>query len=575
MFIVGDNEMNLFNIYNGILKLDAHFRQELIISGFVLSVGLFLVTTFIIAYNRFDFKAKKKLTIIFTGVFIWDLVTLGFKLNIFVFIFYAVLCVYTGKLLMEKLLKINGKNFITYCSEFLLGFYVLGFIYFLFSHKFFFRRFGTNFNRIAFITLIILICIYVLLHIKNIKSDFINISEVVNENQSIIILMAFTLVCSYFIVFNYNVISQWAWNGDKMAHLEQTFYLDIISNNGFPLQKLYPFAFQQALFVPTSVFNLVSINQLIMSHNFFGFINLFCIFVIPFEFSKKLGLNKFSSFLSSLLTVFYGAIGAPIINSYLGFINISTTMYHNTTEFYALPLVLLCVYYIYNWLGNKEAVSSIILSIFLLDISFFIKPNAYMILGPVICILFVIMFLRSKEVRNLKIIIPSILILLPTIFWEIYPIVFRIPKTTTQTAIGKFGELFFCYFDDAYKPLNFNIYDKVFFMITFSFIGIFFAVIFGRIKDNFNKKFFYLFLLPVFIIGLLVASIFVEGGKFRHDGNFLWQICLLGCCLMPFISELANGIKNKTIRNITYSILILHIFSGFWHLLMYNIFRTL
>lgn len=567
--------MNFYNIFNSLSKIDIHLKQNLIISGFIISVFLFFVTSLLIVYAKFKYKAKNKLILIFVLIFIWDLLTLGLRLNIFIFTFYAVICLYTGKLLIEKIFKINIKNIAIYCSEFLLGFYVLGFIYFLLSHRFFLHRFGLNFNKVTFIFLIILVCVHAFIHFKNIKLDFINIKEVINNNQSIIIFMTLTLVCCYLIVFNYNILSQWAWNCDKISHIKDTFFANMLTSKGFPFQKLYPFAFQQSLYTPISLFNLVSLNQLIMSNNFFGFINLFCIFAIPFEFSKRLGLNTFSSFLSSLLTVFYGAIGGPLINSYLGFINISTSIYHNTTEFYALPLVLLSVYYIYIWLDNKEIVSNIIISIFLLDISFCIKPSAYTILGPSICLLLIIMFLKYKELRNLKIVIPGILIVCPIVFWELYPRIFKIAKTTTETGIGKFGELYTCYFENLNRTLNFNSYEKLFFIIIFSLMGVLLATLFGRSKNKLTSKFYYLFLLPVFCVGLLVACLFIETGSYKHDGNFMWQVCLIGCCLMPFISEMVNGIKFKLIRQITYSILVVHMFSGFWHLIIYNIYSIL
>ncbi len=552
-------------------------RPNLILSGFILSIMFFVFTLIKTLGCNIKYKEKRKILIIFSIMVFYIYLSLGLKFLSLWFMLYTVICILIGKFFRIRILKLKEFNLIRLSMDFFLGFYFNAIVYFVVSHKNLVSVFGEGFNNkflIAYLILIVLIAIFKRKELAiNLEKEKNTLLE--NKNSVIIILVAVSLITAYFIVFNYNVVFSWSWIDDKRAHLSETFIREYFICEGFPLDKLYSFLFQLAVFVPTAFLEGDAARLLLMSYNFFGLLNLFFIFLIPYEFSKELHLSTKLCVLSSFLTVFYGPLGAPIINSYIGFINISGSMYHNTTQFFVIPLILICIYNLYKWVFNTKDYNNLILSVIFLNLSFFIKSSGYMILAPSMCILIGILFLTRKSVRNWSTVFSGSLIFIPAIFWIIYPKIFAVPKTTTNTIVGKFGEVYLSYINAGLKNLHMSIYAKIFMVIVFSLIGIILVSIFGKSKDKNVSKFYYKFMLPVFIVCILVACIFVEDGIRRLHGNFMWQTSLIGCALMPFIAAHLEEINNKTFNKFITYILYLNMFSGFWHLLLLNLYNSL
>lgn len=558
--------MYIYNIINKIPKLN------LILSGFLVAI----IFCGVVSLRGLDInctnKEIKRMILLFFMTTFCVFFSLGLKLLSLWFIVYTLICIIEGRYIIVNILKITKFQLIHLCIEFLLGLYINAVLYFIISHLV-----GFAYSKIFMILFFIIIIALNLFKRKKIFSYFDRFKNQIlkKENYYVVFLVAISLIISYLIVFNYNINYQWSWNDDKTAHLSQTFIKDYFIYSRFPLKNLYPFIFQLALFVPTVFFNGDHTKLLIMSYNFFGYINMFLIFLIPYEFSKKLKITTKGCFLASFLTVFYGALGGPIINSYIGFINISGSMYHNTTQFFAMPLVLLCIYYIYSWVRELNDYNNLILAILFLDISFFIKPSAYMILAPSICILIFVMILKRKVSKYLLTIFSYVLIIIPMAFWVVYPKILGMSKTSTDTCIGKFGEVYLYYFNARFSNLNLSIYKKVFIIVVFSLIGIILVSIFGSFNNKLTTKFYYIFLIPIFMISIWVACSFIENNIRKYDGNFLWQTSLIGCCLMPFIAGLLQGCKRNIMKKIIQFIFYLNIFSGMWHLIMLNLNKTL
>lgn len=321
--------------------------KNFILFGFILSM-VFGLVCMIYSYKKSTHSFSKLYTVLFiitTFIFF----SLGLRLSFFYYLIYLVINILLGNIITQKVFRIHGKGLLWLCIDFLLGFYGLGIIFFIVSQRIILERFGYSFNKIFMFAIYGLIIFYYILNRKDFIKDVKDIKTEL-KNYDALILISIALISSYFIIFNLNNVFTWSWLYDKLTHLKSVFIEDFIKYKSFPFDKLYPFGFQESLYIPTLI-NRNHIYSMVSAYDFFGFLNLLCAFAIPFELAKALKSNKLSCYLAAILAIFFGAIGGPFINAYLGFINISTSIYHNTTEFCvnsSNAVRILCLYLVHR-----------------------------------------------------------------------------------------------------------------------------------------------------------------------------------------------------------------------------------
>lgn len=528
---------------------------------------LFILTLLKVPFkNRFNYRI---FIILFILVFVAETYTFKFSHYVLIFSIYSLICLSLGKMMMLKFTKNNYEiNNINIIFEFILGFYTLGIIYFIVSHKFFINIFTIQFSKISMFIVLFLIILKVIHERKRVFFDLKLFKTSLIENEYILAFMFLSIILSIFIVVNLNVVSTWGWIGDKFIHVK-TYAQEFATSKGYPFKELLPWGFQSALLVPNIFFSGDMVDYMIKSYNFFGIIMMFIILVLPYEIAKNLlNLNKKYCYLASFLTVFFGPLGAPFIDPYLGLINIATPIYHNATTFFTVPIMLLISYYLYLYYIKRQ-IENIVIVIVLLDITFLIKQNGYMLLAPVIGVGIIIYFLKKINVNAFKLsLYLGILLIIPAIYWITYPRVFGITKLETSVIIGSFCDFYFKYFNENFKSLSgLNPFIKIGMIIITSLLGIILATTLGNFKEKKIKKFYYSFLVPLFVISIIIACFLVEDNYRKYNGNFTWQITLIGVCLMPYVAGLVQNIKFKAMRSFVIIVLVAQIFSGMWHLL--------
>lgn len=543
-----------------------------LIIGF-LSALIILFTFIFISLKKINVNARIAYFLLFIDVLISSM-AIGISGDILIYITFSFVAFYLGKIICDNLIKIKEESVIISITQFIIGFYLFGGIHFILNHRILLNFFGSNSDKYIIIVVIIGILWYI---IKNFdfKKELSKLRTCWDKRKYIFIFFSAAIVLSYFMVFHFNIKLSWGWNSDKEFHLLNFFTFKQQQYGGYPFDTLQPLLFQNSIYVP-NLFIKAGINySIITSYNFYGMINLFFIAIIPFYISRNiLKISKGFSYLSSALVLFFGAIGGPLINPYLGFLTISTMMYHNTTIFFTIPLIQLCLFFLYKYLQAKDY-KSLVLSIVLLDISFFIKPNGYMIIAPLLSIIIALSVLKMKNYL-INCVQAFALLILPSIFWLIYPKIFGITKLSTNTKITYFGQVIIRNFGKGLPQFeHLNSWVKILVVVILSLLGIILSNLFGNIREASVKKYYFYVLLPMFLISLLIAFIFAENNYRMYDQNFFWQIGLIGCSLMPYISQLTSTIKNKYLKCLTITVLFFHIVSGVWHLLIFDILKRI
>lgn len=445
-------------------------------------------------------------------------------------------------------------------TDFLIGFYFFGTIFFISYHRGLMDRFGCLFPQVVLGTFLIISLYLLVCHINTYSSNLKQF-EITKWHLALLVL---SFVCSIFIVFHYNGLINFGDWGDKFTH-QQVFTSDLIASKGFPLPILIHLGMQCTLLAPAIFLPLAINHSIMMAYLFFGLINMGLILFIPFIFAKKvLNMNSLMSFFSAILVAFFGVIGAPFVKDpFLGFINISTLMYHNDTFFFAIPLCMLAIFFIYLYFVTSIE-DYLSLSIIMTVISFFVKPNGYMMLGPAISMILLAKVLLKKI--NRRDIFNVIILMYPIVYWKLYPLYFGIDVMTANIGIKSVGFVLLHYFHSQFPMFQNNIIFSLFIILLASFAGFIIPFSCGKFKNKKENAFLYLFLIPLFIISILVCLFFVELNERLLHGNFDWQVGLIGCSLIPFTVKLTTTISNQRLRYICYFILSWAIFGAICHL---------
>ncbi len=470
----------------------------------------------------------------------------------------------------------NIPNRLYLISTFILGFYFMGIIYFV-SNLSIFKNLINGFigNYLPIIVISALFTISIL-HLSKHHLIKYSISKI-NRTDIMMILIGF--IFSLFIVFNYNGVANYGRYFDKRVHLD-VFSNTFLVAGGFPIGPLYNIGMQCALLVPT-VYLPSNIHNIIYSSLFFGFIMMIAIIYLPYIFSKQiLGLNFYFSLLSSIMVVLFGVISLPLTNKYLGFIVVSTSIYHNDTQLFAFPVFIFSIFLLYIYHINNKNTSTnttivdnnnyLTLSIIFLSISYFLKPLGYVALAPIL-ILIITLGIISKRRITYRNIIDLFILFLPIITTFVYNLIFKYDSLGIDFAISPLGFLYLYYYNKYYSPINDD--SKILTLgsiIVVSLIGFILPLIcglFSKYVGSRNKVFIYLYMVPALIISLLMAFFFIEPGSSLYDFNYDWGVSLISCSMMPFIVLIISKIKNQLLKYSCLTIIFCHLLGGAYHMI--------
>lgn len=495
---------------------------------------------------------------------------------ILIFITYCFIVYGLGDILLTYTLKDVKQNLpdrLYLITIFILGFYLMGMIYFISNLSIFNNNLKSDLKGnclpIIFVGTLSTTSLIYLMKTRAIK----NIVSKINIIDVTMILLGF--IFSLFIVFNYNGFVNYGNVGDKSVHLEN-FTERLVDAGGFPIGSLSNIGMQCALLAPTVAMPL-KINNIIYSSLFFGLLMMVSIVYLPYIFSKEmLGLNSTFSLLSSIMVVLFGVISLPLENRYRGFINLSTTFYHSDTQLFAVPTVMLSIYFLYLYYtnsNNNNAVGNnyLTLSLIFLSISYFLKPLGYVALAPIMTLVITLAIVSKRKItyRN---VIDLFILLSPIITTLVYNLVFGYDKYNTKLtyAISSPGFLSL-YSYEKYHPLFINSRALTLgLIIVVSLIGLMLPLIWGLFSTNIgikNKVFIYRYIAPALVIALFFSLFVIETGSRMTDGNYRWGVALISCSMMPFIVLIVSKMKNKLFKYTSLTIIFLHLLGGAYHMI--------
>lgn len=460
-------------------------------------------------------------------------------------------------------------------TVFILGFYFMGIIYFISNLSMFKSIMSSligNYLSVIMISALFIVSVLYLLKHSLIKGNFSKINRI----DIVMILLGF--IFSIFMVFNYNGFINYGNYLDKRAHLTG-FSKMLLVTGGFPIGILSNIGMQCALLVPT-VYLPSNVHNIIYSSLFFGFIMMIAIIYLPYIFSKQiLGLDLYFSLLSSIMVVLFGAISLPLTNKFLGFIIVSTSLYHNDTQFFAIPAFMLSIFFLYIYHVNNNYTSTnntitdnnnyLTLSLIFLSISYFLKPLGYAALAPIMILVITLDILSKGRITYIDF-INLFILFLPIITTFVYNLVFKYNGLDIGFAISSPGFLYLYYYENEYSPLIGG--SKILTLgsiIIASLTGLILPLIWGLFSNNVgsrNKVFIYLYMVPALIISLFMAFFFIEPGKGLYDFNYDWGVSLIGCSMMPFIVLIISKMKTKLFKYSSLMIIFLHLLGGAYHM---------
>jgi len=373
----------------------------------------------------------------------------------------------------------------------------------------------------------------------------------------------------------------WGWNEDKSMHLIYATYY--VHKEKFPPKVLSHKEVQ--------IF-LISINYLIADANPRTITAIFKIISIYFWFSiiymccyigkKVYNLDSFGLLMLTVSVGFLSSVNYPLSDisksSYTWLLgSASMGMYHNVTQLFSVAVGLsgvICYLHSIKF-GNKIFwVGS-----FLISSSFFFKPSFFTTVTPLI---FILIPFYSQRIDKDKIFGYFILLLIP-IFWQIYPIIFHIQKTSLNLTVKPMA-LFVRRVEQFNKFPTENKYLLISFCLIFSymiFLPIFIDLmikirlhtlkyiaqnIFLIIRRNIITIYFIL----VFISGFLPCFFLVESNVRMYHGNLAWGRQAGYLLLIPLLVNSIVTIENKIIKKVAFVIWGLHIWGGILHLLLFT-----
>jgi len=371
-------------------------------------------------------------------------------------------------------------------------------------------------------------------------------------------------------------LRNWGWNKDKVWYLVGS--PQKLISRGLPGENFHTPGveiFWLSLDIQRPGFQFLNPAKMYKALSLLFF---FCL-LYPFAFiaTRFFALGPIPTAITILAIPFFGAINYPLFNlgksSYVGFFSAGTTLYHSLTQMMgmmmgvgAVALLLLAV---------TERQPTFVLGCCLISVSFFFKPSVFTILAPGV----VILFFFYQKVRITSRVISVLILLIPPLFWQLYPAWYNIPSTKTPIAFQPFATLFHY----AARRLPSAIRDQPLIMGTFITICSF-AVLLPIILDRLlnrgksSKKTCRgllqaardrvpeIFLTLPLLIGVLSYALLIEDGPRMVHANLAWGAATGYLFFLPFLIKLVFSIQNCILRGLAYLLLGLHFWGGIYHL---------
>ena len=365
---------------------------------------------------------------------------------------------------------------------------------------------------------------------------------------------------SFFLFYNqvYN-----RYPGDMPAHIEFINNLDLIAH---PLWHLSVQFISELFSIPIRHSIILFTSSLVLST--FIIITAILDFILKDElhFMRK-AHKQYLLLFASLILLIVSAIYFPFFNQsiYLG--QSACGIWHNVTLLMVKPFAFLSMFFTILYIHTKNTKFFILGFIFTIT-SIFAKPSFIIVFLPSLY-LFILYYLYKEENRSLK-----ELLHIKKIFNN-HKHIFIYLFIITLVSIGILISQFLTIFGET-NPVNSK--------IIFDFLGVWssytpnvvtsllLTVMFPLLTLIFirpTKNDFYILSVIMFIISILIYSLFAESGHRYYDGNFAWTMHITYHILFVFsVIEFLKGYQalndwKKYLLSITLS---LHILSGLFYL---------
>lgn len=376
---------------------------------------------------------------------------------------------------------------------------------------------------------------------------------------------------------------KWASQTDKGAHLVML-PAELLAK-GMPTPIIYHNGVQVFLAWVASVISgtteqLTVLDTLIKASKPMGLIFWFSLLYLFYAVSR--GILGSTSLLASL--VVFGAVSFASINypffqlqrsSYLGLLDSSGTLYHNTTQLYSVTFGL-CGIMLFI-LAMKRKAYSFFFGCILVCGSFFFKPSLFTVVAPAIFILSPV-YMRNITYDKIR---GYVLLLCMPIFWAVYPQMFGMPAYNTNVAIEPMA--LWMYYSVSRFP---DVVTSSKFLFTLSILGLSCAVFvpvflsfFMKIRRFFSREGlnvsslmrgmivneYATFTMVVFILGIVSGCLLVENNGNKYSGNFGWATAAGILLILPVLVKGIADIRSAGLRFMTWLLFALHIWGGILH----------
>ena len=372
----------------------------------------------------------------------------------------------------------------------------------------------------------------------------------------------------------------WGWNKDKRLYIIT--WCDETARNGLPGKELQPNGVQ--------IF-FVSLARLISDWNLLGAIKLYKCFspillfslLFSFGFIAKRFFNAgpVEIFLTVTAVPFFGAVNYPFFSarhsSYLGFFLGGATMFHSVTQVFCLMIGAAGI--ILVLLPADRRKSTFAWGCLLITGSFFFKPSLFAVAAPVI----IVVFIFYRRLPNPDKIRGFALLLIPPLYWLIYPAVYNLHAHEVPIAFQPFRVL------GSYAAYHFppsvtgNVFLRNILIIAFSFavfIPILIDALITALRDRRKKRTQIVpptltrlpgfFLVSLFLLGTLSYALLVQDNNLWKFCNFGWGAAAALVFFLPVLVVWMVRIKSIILRAAAGLLFCLHLWGGLFQLYIFT-----
>ena len=380
-------------------------------------------------------------------------------------------------------------------------------------------------------------------------------------------------------------IPNWGWNKDKQYWLR--LFTANIAAKGLPETTLYHNGvpvFFLSLAQTTSSFSVSSVVRIYKGLSLLFFFCLLYSFAFLGKYFFPTGKNGVT--LTLIAVPFFAAINYPLFrlsrSSYLGFFPAGATMYHNITQLMGLTIGVGGI--ILFLLALNRGRATFPGGCFLIAGSFFFKPSLFSVAVPILIILVLI----SKRVPLGGKLLGYFFLLIPPLFWKVYPALYPIPKIEVPIAIQPFRVLFHYAAPHFPRLARDHQFLEGTMILLFSFavfvpilmdraIGCYLskkAVLINPLK-GWRNHLTEIFFPAVFLCGILSYALLVQDSPQMIHGNLAWGAAVGYLLFIPLLVKLMLGIRIPFLRFFAYGLFCLHLWGGIYHLYRFAVRGTI